>query len=192
MKIPKVTRKNPLIRKRLFGSRKGARWSCFIDALLWDTTLCLTVKLAMIKRNKMRNAEIRIVHGKPTWPIKCVSMMGKMTPPRLDPVEQMPKAAPRFLLNHSGTVLRAFECMVSLRWQYSMKVSYLAERWQMRQSHCKCPETVGSDNTWSIWTPSSSQRHAAKFHLESGDVVHRDHAIFLPRDPAASNSLGCE
>lgn len=112
--MPNVIKKKPAMRKMLWGSRKGRRWSIFFDAWCLAFTLGLTVKLAMMRRKRMRNAEIRIVQGKPTDLIKCVSMMGKMTPPKLDPVEQMPKAAARLLLKYSGNVLMAVNGFVSL------------------------------------------------------------------------------
>jgi hypothetical protein len=50
----------------------------------------------------MRNAAVRMAHAYPTSAIMRLTIIGKITPPRLDPVETIPYAAPRFLLNQLG------------------------------------------------------------------------------------------
>lgn len=66
-----------------------------------------TVKFAMTSRPRMRKAQMRIDQPKPTCLMRRPTMMGKMTPPKLDPVARMPYAAPRFLSNHPEIVFNA-------------------------------------------------------------------------------------
>lgn len=72
--------------------------------LVW-VSLDFSVRLAMASMNKMRNAQILIAHGKPTWGIRWDTMIGKITPPRLDPEAVTPKAVARFFANQVLTAL---------------------------------------------------------------------------------------
>jgi hypothetical protein len=55
------------------------------------------VRQAMIRRPRIRNPHVLIAQPNPCSLIKCVTMIGKMTPPILDPVARMPNAAPVLL-----------------------------------------------------------------------------------------------
>lgn len=48
----------------------------------------------------MRNAHIRMVQPNPTLGMRRETIIGKMTPPILDPVNTIPNAAARLRLNH--------------------------------------------------------------------------------------------
>lgn len=60
----------------------------------------LTVANAMRSNPRIKNAQIRIVHAKPTFGMSCAVMIGKITPPKPDPAACIPNAAPRFFMNH--------------------------------------------------------------------------------------------
>lgn len=61
----------------------------------------------MMSRPRIKKPQVRMAQPKPTSLIIRLTMMGKMTPPMLEPVERIPKAAPRFLSNHAWIVDRA-------------------------------------------------------------------------------------
>lgn len=67
--------------------------------------LDFSVRLAIPNMNKMRNAQILIAQGNPTLGMSWMTMMGKMTPPRLDPEAVTPRAKPRRLANQVLTEL---------------------------------------------------------------------------------------
>lgn len=58
----------------------------------------------MMSRPRTRKPQVRMAQPKPTSLMSRLTMMGKMTPPMLEPVERTPKAAPRFLSNHAWIV----------------------------------------------------------------------------------------
>lgn len=83
-----------------------------------------TVRLAIMSKNKIRNAPIRlferqcqsnevlwgsthIAQGKPTLGISLLNMMGNMTPPRLEPAAVIPLARPLRLRNQVAIQLTA-------------------------------------------------------------------------------------
>src|SRR2546421_12750691 len=57
----------------------------------------LTVRFAKTSSARIKNAEMRIAQPNPTSLFKWLTMMGRITPPRLDPAAVIPKACPRFL-----------------------------------------------------------------------------------------------
>lgn len=59
----------------------------------------LTVKFAIVSIPKIKKAQILIVHGNPTSLMSRGTMMGKITPPRLEPDAMIPNAAARLLKN---------------------------------------------------------------------------------------------
>lgn len=78
------------------------------------------VRLAKTSRPKMRNAQARLeksaaasqlhtslvtymAHGKPIWVIRRLNMMGRKTPPKLEPPLTMPMARPLLRRNHVVT-----------------------------------------------------------------------------------------
>lgn len=56
-----------------------------------------TVKLVMMSRPRMRKAQILIVQAKPTLGSRCMTIIGKMTPPKDDPAIAKPPAMARLL-----------------------------------------------------------------------------------------------
>lgn len=62
-----------------------------------------TVKIANDRRAKIRNAHIRMVQPKPTSFTRCVTMIGKMTPPSEEPAATRPNACPLFAKNQVET-----------------------------------------------------------------------------------------
>lgn len=97
----------------------------------------------------MRNPQIRMVHGKPTSLINRVTIMGNIMPPRLEPVNMMPNAAPRFLLNHPAAQVTAVN-LISLEMLIKRIVyqdrTYMVERGKrfLDQSTLPGPERSGS------------------------------------------------
>lgn len=67
----------------------------------------LISRFAKISNTNIMNAQIRIVHGKPTSFTSRDTMIGKITPPRLEPDAAMPKPSALFLKNHVVTQLKA-------------------------------------------------------------------------------------
>ena len=63
--------------------------------------------MVIVRRKRMRNAQVRIAQGKPMLRTRCDTIMGKTTPPILEPVNMIPRAAPRRLLNHPATQVMA-------------------------------------------------------------------------------------
>lgn len=63
------------------------------------------VKFEIPSMKRMRNAQILIAHPNPTWGIKCDTIMGRTTPPRLDPEAMIPSAKARRLANQVLTEL---------------------------------------------------------------------------------------
>jgi hypothetical protein len=55
------------------------------------------VTLAITSRLRIRKAHMRIVHGKPTPGIKCVTIIGKITLPSDEPAMVKPPAKARLL-----------------------------------------------------------------------------------------------
>ena len=78
-----------------------------LNGLLDGSILDRTAKFANNSKVKMRNAQMRIAQPNPTSGIKCMSMMGKMTPPNEDPAVVSPRAMPRFLKNQVDTQVNA-------------------------------------------------------------------------------------
>lgn len=74
------------------------------DFGVW-TNLDLKVRLEMDSMNKIRNAQILIAHGKPTCGMRWDTMMGKITPPKLDPAAVIPRAVARRFANQVLTEL---------------------------------------------------------------------------------------
>ena len=93
-------------------NKKGASFNgdtnaISLNGLLEGSILDRTAKFANSSNVKIRNAQIRMAQPKPTSGIKCISMMGKMTPPSDDPAVVRPRAAPRFLKNQVETQVKA-------------------------------------------------------------------------------------
>jgi hypothetical protein len=97
--MPKVSKKIPTNRITKPGSLNGFAINALVIVLGLGGCLEVTVKMAMINNPKIKNAPARMAHPYPVVRISRVIMMGNMMPPRLLPVERIPYAAPRFLLN---------------------------------------------------------------------------------------------
>jgi hypothetical protein len=65
-----------------------------------------------MRRARIKKADIRIAQGNPTWRIRRLSMIGKMIPPVLEPVEATPNASALFFSNHWRTELIATSVLV--------------------------------------------------------------------------------
>lgn len=83
-----------------FSSAKGRKKLNISNGLGRCGNLDLRVKFAIISMKRIRKAQILIAHENPTSGISRVTMMGKMTPPRLDPAAVTPRAKARRLANH--------------------------------------------------------------------------------------------
>ena len=83
------------------GARGGNRGLDMASCMRLD----LTVRLVKIKRPKIKNATVRIVHAKPILGISRSTMIGKMIPPTDAPDEMIPNAVERRLTNHVLTEL---------------------------------------------------------------------------------------
>lgn len=60
----------------------------------------MIVKVAIEPKTRTKKAQVRIAHPKPICSINFRTMMGKMTPPKLDPHAAMLNATARFFMNH--------------------------------------------------------------------------------------------
>ena len=98
-KVPKKKKKEARQSRPNAGSFRGRMNSMRTRGRGLGVNLDLTVKLAMISMPSMRKAQALIVHGNPTFGIRCETMMGKITPPRDDPDAIIPKDAALFLKN---------------------------------------------------------------------------------------------
>lgn len=103
--IPQKKQKAPASVSENFSSANGRRKLRISKGLGRCGSLDLRVTLAIPNMKRMRNAQIRIAQGKPTSGIRRVTMMGKITPPRLDPEAVTPSAKARRLANHVLTEL---------------------------------------------------------------------------------------
>ena len=59
----------------------------------------MIVKLAIEARTSTKRAQVRIAHPKPICSISFRTMIGKITPPKLDPHAAILKATARFFMN---------------------------------------------------------------------------------------------
>ena len=63
----------------------------------------MRVRLAMTIRKRIRKAQILIVQAKPTSTVNLLTIIGKITPPRLEPEKTIPNANARRSLNQVET-----------------------------------------------------------------------------------------
>jgi hypothetical protein len=78
------------------GSVNGINRSFGLPGLGLGGRRARTVTLATARRPRMMNAEVCMVHAKPISDRSLLIMMGKTTPPKLDPLATMPMASPAF------------------------------------------------------------------------------------------------
>lgn len=76
---------------------KGIKYSLTENGLGFRGILDLTVRLVVVSTTKISSAVARMAHGKPILSINRLTMIGKITPPALDPVATIPKAVDRRL-----------------------------------------------------------------------------------------------
>lgn len=103
--IPQKKQNAPASVNANFNSANGRRKLKISKGLGRCGSLDLIVTLAITSMKRMRKAQILIAHGNPTSGIKRVTIIGKMTPPRLDPDAVIPSAKARRLANHVLTEL---------------------------------------------------------------------------------------
>lgn len=103
--MPQKKQNAPATVRTNLGSFSGRRKFRIWNGFLWCTSLDLRVRMEMDSKNRIRNAQIRIAHANPTSEITCDTMMGRMTPPRLDPAAVTPNAKARRFANHVLTEL---------------------------------------------------------------------------------------
>lgn len=84
-------------------SLKDAMKSALVIGRGCGGSRCLIVRLASDRRPRMRKEEMRIAQAKLISRISRVTIIGKITPPMLEPVAIMPNAMPRFLSNQPAT-----------------------------------------------------------------------------------------
>jgi hypothetical protein len=89
-KTPKVRRRNPMMTSTIFTSRNGWTRASLESDVGDGGSRERMVRLARINSKNIRNAAVRIAHAYPTSTIILSIMMGKITPPMLDPLATMP------------------------------------------------------------------------------------------------------
>lgn len=106
-KLPKYTNRPPIVRSTKAGSFRASMKSLsergFRDGGMRD----LMNMFATTSNPSIMKATARIVQPNPICGISFVTMMGRMTPPRLDPVTMIPMAAARCLRNQELTAATA-------------------------------------------------------------------------------------
>lgn len=103
--IPQKKQKAPASVSANLSSANGLTKFRISNGLGRCGNLDFSVRLAIPNMNKMRKAQILMAQGNPTLGISWVTMIGKMTPPRLDPEAVTPRAKPRRLANQVLTEL---------------------------------------------------------------------------------------
>ena len=89
----------PVVTRRKGSSPRGLINSLRSRGLGLRGKRLVTVRFAMIRTNKIRNAAQRIAHPNPISSMSRWTIIGRMTPPREDPDARMPKTRARFLRN---------------------------------------------------------------------------------------------
>lgn len=84
-------------------SLKGVMNSMMRSGLGCGGILDLRVRFEIISSPRIRNAQILMVQPNPTLSTRRCTMIGIMTPPKLEPLAAMPSANARFLKNHEAT-----------------------------------------------------------------------------------------
>lgn len=88
------------VSKLKVGSVNGVMKSMSLTGLGKGGIRDLMQRFATIRSPSIRNAQILIVQPNPTSTTSRDTIMGNMTPPRLDPAAAIPTAMARFLKNH--------------------------------------------------------------------------------------------
>ena len=103
MKMPKKMKKEPSVRRAKVGSLRGFTNAMREKGFGLGGSRDFTVRLAMMRRPRMRKAETRIVQGKPILGMRFWTRIGKITPPREDPLAMIPKARALLWKNQVAT-----------------------------------------------------------------------------------------
>lgn len=102
-----MKRKQPASVNEKVGSLKGVPNSARVKVVGCSGARALAVKTAIESRNKIMKAATRIAHPNPTLLRRRDIMIGKMTPPTLDPDIVIPMASPCLFVNKTPTALKA-------------------------------------------------------------------------------------
>jgi len=102
-----------MVRSKNAGSEKGVTKSASLNFLRDGGSRDLMVQLPTTRRPRKRNAVARIAQPKPTRTTRRSTMIGRTTPPMLEPAVIMPNARARCLRNHVPSAVMAARCSVS-------------------------------------------------------------------------------
>src|ERR1700744_4915025 len=107
-KKPQLKQKNPATISKKSTSLRGRESSANV-ILVWREYRLhgRTVRLVSTSRLRIKKAHIRMAQPNPTSEISRESMIGKMTPPRLVPVNATPIAVALFRWNHPAAAVMA-------------------------------------------------------------------------------------
>lgn len=112
-KEPKYSMKAEIVSRRKGISVNGVTKSLGLNFLRGGGSLDLIVKFAIAKSPRNRKATDRIAQPKPIRTTRRFTMIGRATPPRLEPAVTMPKAMARCRRNQVPTAARAIQDIVS-------------------------------------------------------------------------------
>lgn len=112
-KEPRYSINADMVKKRKGNSRKGKAKSFGLNFLLGGGSLDLMVRFAIARIPAKRKATDRIAHPKPILVTRWFTMIGRTTPPRLEPAVTIPKAMARCRRNHVPTAAIAAEGIIS-------------------------------------------------------------------------------
>lgn len=105
--MPKKNMKFAIVMSKNGISSNGERKTLNEKSRLWGGMRASMSTLETIRRPRIRNAAILMAHPNPTIGTSRATMMGKMTPPTLDPAAVMPRARARCRWNQVDTELTA-------------------------------------------------------------------------------------
>jgi hypothetical protein len=112
-KEPKYSMKAEIVSRMKGISLNGVTKSMGLNFLRGGGSLDLIVRFAIASSPRKRKATDRIAQPKPMRTTRRFTMIGRATPPRLDPAVTMPKAMARCRRNQVPTAARAMEDVVS-------------------------------------------------------------------------------
>jgi hypothetical protein len=144
MNTPKVRKKKPSKSRTMEISLNGRSIKVLFIGVGLGGLLGFIAILEMIRSARIRKPEIRIDQAKPTLVIRRLTMIGKMTPPRLVPLETIPYARPRLSWNQLG-----IEAMHG--WKTAQMPKALQTPWARRT----CGKVVAND---AIMRPKTCRR----------------------------------
>jgi hypothetical protein len=106
------------------------------------------VTFAIISKPKIKKTDDLIAQGKPMRGMRRLIIMGKTTPPTLEPLVAMPYAIPLFLSNHPARQAVAVKYQNHVTYETSSEEqrSYLVRISQTCQGKYRFPETTEFDS----------------------------------------------